>query len=95
MSDADTYMPDFMKLLTSGIKGSEGGLLKQVRSMVSKVQQGMAGISSFSLPELTLPHFDGFAWNFPQGGTGRRQHYADDKPWRCVYHGQRLQRPER
>ena len=76
LSDADTYMPDFMKLLTSGIKGSEGGLLKQVRSMVSKVQQGMAGISSFSLPELTLPHFDGSGWNFPQaalagGGTTR------------------------
>ena len=38
--------------------------------------QGMEGISSFSLPELTLPHFDGSGWNFPQaalagGGTTR------------------------
>ena len=37
---------------------------------------GMEGISSFSLPELTLPHFDGSGWNFPQaalagGGTTR------------------------
>ena len=36
----------------------------------------MEGISSFSLPELTLPHFDGSGWNFPQaaltgGGTTR------------------------
>ena len=31
-------MPDFMKLLTGGIKDSEGGLLKQIRSMASKVQ---------------------------------------------------------
>ena len=34
------------------------------------------GISSFSLPELALPHFDGSGWNFPQaalagGGTTR------------------------
>ena len=51
LADADTYMPDFMKLLSGGI-------------------------SSFSLPELTLPHFDGSGWNFPQaalagGGTTR------------------------
>ena len=44
--------------------------------MAGKVQQGMEGISSFSLPELTLPHFDGSGWNFLQaalagGGTTR------------------------
>lgn len=44
--------------------------------MAAKVQQGIEGISSFSLPELTLPHFDGSGWNFPQaalagGGTTR------------------------
>ena len=44
--------------------------------MAAKVQQGMEGISSFILPELTLPHFDGSSWNFPQaalagGGTTR------------------------
>lgn len=44
--------------------------------MAAKVQQGIEGISSFSLPELTLPHFDGSDWNFPQavlagGGTTR------------------------
>lgn len=76
LSDADTYMPDFMKLLTGGIKKGEGGLISQIRSMAEKVQQGMEGISSFSLPELTLPHFDGSGWNFPQaalagGGTTR------------------------
>lgn len=69
-------MPDFMKLLTGGIKKGEGGLISQIRSMAEKVQQGMEGISSFSLPELTLPHFDGSGWNFPQaalagGGTTR------------------------
>ena len=66
LSDADTYMPDFMKLLTGGIKKGEGGLISQIKSMAAKVQQGMEGISSFSLPELTLPHFDGSGWNFPQ-----------------------------
>lgn len=76
LADADTYMPDFMKLLSGGIKKGEGGLISQIRSMAAKVQQGMEGISSFSLPELTLPHFDGSGWNFPQaalagGGTTR------------------------
>lgn len=69
-------MPDFMKLLSGGIKKSEGNLISQIKSMAAKVQQGMEGISSFSLPELTLPHFDGSGWNFPQaalagGGTTR------------------------
>ena len=76
LADADTYMPDFMKLLSGGIKKGEGGLISQIKSMAAKVQQGMEGISSFSLPELTLPHFDGSGWNFPQaalagGGTTR------------------------
>lgn len=52
-------MPDFMKLLSGGIKKGEGSLISQIKSMAAKVQQGMDGISSFSLPELTLPHFDG------------------------------------
>ncbi|MCI6788171.1 MAG: hypothetical protein MR574_10770 [Oscillospiraceae bacterium] len=74
LADADTYMPDFMKLLTGGIKASEGGLLKQIRSMASKVQQGMAGICSFSLPEINIPRLNTSGWNFPQaalagGGT--------------------------
>lgn len=74
LADADTYMPDFMKLLTSGVKKGEGGLIDQIRSMAAKVQQGMEGVGSFTLPELTLPHFDGSGWNFPQaplagGGT--------------------------
>ena len=30
LADADTYMPDFMKLLTGGIKASEGGLLNYI-----------------------------------------------------------------
>lgn len=69
-------MPDFMKLLSGGIKKGEGSLISQIKSMAAKVQQGMEGISSFSLPELTLPHFDGSGWNFPQaalagGGTTR------------------------
>ena len=76
LSDADTYMPDFMKLLSGGIKKGEDGLICQIKSLAGKVQQGMEGISSFSLPELTLPHFDGSGWNFPQaalagGGTTR------------------------
>ena len=74
LADADTYMPDFMKLLTGGIKASEGGLLKQIRSMASKVQQGMAGICSFSLPEINIPRLNTSGWNLPQvalagGGT--------------------------
>ena len=74
LADADTYMPDFMKLLTGGIKDSEGGLLKQIRSMASKVQQGMAGICSFSLPEINMPRMNTSGWNLPQaalagGGT--------------------------
>ena len=56
-------MPDFMKLLSGGIKKGEGSLISQIKSMAAKVQQGMEGISSFSLPELTLPHFDGSGWN--------------------------------
>ena len=76
LADADTYMPDFMKLLSGGIKKGEGSLISQIKSMAAKVQQGMEGISSFSLPELTLPHFDGSGWNFPRtalagGGTTR------------------------
>lgn len=74
LSDADTYMPDFMNLLTSGVKKGEGSLIEQIKSMAGKVRHGMEGISSFALPELTLPHFDGSGWNFPQmafagGGT--------------------------
>ena len=69
-------MPDFMKLLSGGIKKGEGNLISQIKSMAAKVQQGIEGISSFSLPELTLPYFDGSGWNFPQaalagGGTTR------------------------
>ena len=41
-----TYMPDFMNLLTSGVKKGEGGLIDQIKSMAAKVQQGMAGIIS-------------------------------------------------
>ena len=48
LADADTYMPDFMKLLSGGIKKGEGGLISQIKSMAAKVQQGMEGISSFS-----------------------------------------------
>lgn len=64
-------MPDFMKLLSGGIKKGEGSLISQIKSMTAKVQQGMEGISSFSLPD-----FDGSGWNFPQaalagGGTTR------------------------
>ena len=55
LADADTYMLDFMNLLTSGVKKGEGSLIDQIRSMAAKVQQGMDGISSFTLPELTLP----------------------------------------
>lgn len=66
LADADTYMPDFMNLLTSGVKKREGDLIDQIRSMAEKVQQGMAGISLFTLSELTLTHFDGFGWNFLQ-----------------------------
>lgn len=74
LADADTYMPDFMKLLTGGIRDSEDGLLKQIRSMASKVQQGMAGICSFSLPEINMPRMNTSGWNLPQaalagGGT--------------------------
>lgn len=29
LADADTYMPDFMKLLSGGIKKGEGGLISQ------------------------------------------------------------------
>ena len=54
LADADTYMLDFMNLLTSGVKKGEGSLIDQIRSMAAKVQQGMDGISSFTLPELTL-----------------------------------------
>ena len=67
-------MLDFMKLLSGGIKKGEGSLISQIKSMAAKVQQGMEGISSFSLPELTLPHFDGSGWNFSQAalaGGGR------------------------
>ena len=60
-----------MKLLSGGIKKGEGSLISQIKSMAAKVQQGMEGISSFSLPELTLPHFDGSGWN-------------DDKPAQTV-----------
>lgn len=74
LADADTYMPDFMRLLTGGIRDSEDGLLKQIRSMASKVQQGMAGICSFSLPEINMPRMNTSGWNLPQaalagGGT--------------------------
>ena len=69
-------MPDFMKLLSGGIKKGEGSLISQIKPMAAKVQQGIEGISSFSLPELTPPYFDGSGWNFPQaalagGGTTR------------------------
>ena len=67
-------MPDFMRLLTGGIRDSEDGLLKQIRSMASNVQQGMAGICSFSLPEINMPRMNTSGWNLPQaalagGGT--------------------------
>ena len=51
-------------------------LLYQGHNLTTICQQMVKGISSFSLPELTLPHFDGSGWNFPQaalagGGTTR------------------------
>ena len=58
-------------IYSGGIKKGEGSLISQIKSMAAKVQQGMEGISSFSLPELTLPHFDGSGWN-------------DDKPAQTV-----------
>ena len=61
--DAVTLTPVSQKALCQRAEGDD-----------ALVQAG--GISSFSLPELTLPHFDGSGWNFPQaalagGGTTR------------------------
>jgi len=40
-------MPDFMKLLSKGITGSEDSVIKNVRSMVEKVREQMGSMSGF------------------------------------------------
>lgn len=75
LSDADTYMPDFMELLAGGIRKNSGSLLEQVRSVAEKVREGMALMGMTDLPSFDLPKFPKGNWNLPQpalagyGGT--------------------------
>jgi len=41
LADADTYMPDFMKLLTKGITGKKDTVVSRVKDMVTKVKEQM------------------------------------------------------
>lgn len=83
LADADTYMPDFMKLLSGGIKKGEGGLINQIRSMAAKVQQEYGGHQLLQSAGTDLPHFDGSGWNFHRRLNW--WHHPDDQPWRaCI-----------
>lgn len=48
-------------------------------TMAGKAQQGMECISSFTLPELILPHFDGTGCNFSQAALTGGQCSLDCK----------------
>lgn len=72
LSDADTYMPDFMDLLRKGITGNMGTVLNQVKSFASQLKEQMRGtgdgdlfgfkkLRNLKLPQIDLPEF-----SFPQ-----------------------------
>lgn len=42
--DTDTYMPDFMNLLTKGIIGNVDSVIRCVKNMVSKVKEQMSAL---------------------------------------------------
>lgn len=66
LADADTYMPDFMKLLATGIRKNSGGLLDQVRAVAQKVREGMTLLDGTELPGMNLPKLPRGSWNLPQ-----------------------------
>lgn len=59
LADADTYMPDFMKLLTKGITGKKDTVVSRVKDMVTKVKEQMlpecGHLSSDLFSGMTLP----------------------------------------
>lgn len=72
LSDADTYMPDFMALLRKGITGNMGTVLNQVKAFASQLKEQMQGtgdgdlfgfekLRNLKLPKIDLPKF-----SFPQ-----------------------------
>ena len=67
LADADTYMPDFMKLLAGGIRSNAGSVLDRVRSLASQIREmvqeiDIVDLPNFNLPDLNLPD--------PWGGKG-------------------------
>ena len=69
LSDADTYMPDFMKLLASGIRKNSGGLVDQVEMLAQKVREGVSMIGLDELPWPELPRFPRGIMNMPQAAV--------------------------
>ena len=60
LADADTYMPDFMKLLAGGIRSNAGSVLDRVRSLASQIREmvqeiDIVDLPNFNLPDLKLP----------------------------------------
>ena len=79
LADADTYMPDFMKLLAGGIRSNAGSVLDRVHSLVSQIREmvqeiDIGDLPNFNLPDLKLPDLWGGKGGLPDlalagGGT--------------------------
>lgn len=46
LSDADTYMPDFMDLMAKGVKGSKHTLLDSIKSLAGSVNKAFSGLTT-------------------------------------------------
>lgn len=83
LSDADTYMPDFMELLAKGITANAGTVLKKVKALTGALRDemqaegdgdlfGFEKLKGLKLPKIDLPDFSfpqpAFA-GMPSGGT--------------------------
>ena len=69
LSDADTYMPDFMDLLAKGITGNAGTVLDKVKTFASQLREKMQDIGIgdlFRVENLKFPQIDFPAFDFPQ-----------------------------
>lgn len=74
LSDADEYMPDFMKLLASGINGNAGSVIDRVKALTEQIREQMSDVGDKksdlfglgALKNLKLPRIDLPMLRFPE-----------------------------
>ena len=68
LADADTYMPDFMKLLEGGIRKDSGSVIDRIKALTAQIREkmsemgdqendlfGLGALKNLRLPKIDLP----------------------------------------